>query len=200
MTSWLHGWASSPQIWGALPAGLDSSPRFANFVSADSADALDAAADAVISDVIIGWSLGGILAIGAAARHPKRVRRLVLIATTPRFTDAWPARVIQRMQRRLAREPEATIADFQARAGIPDTACEARSAGLDYLANCDLRSKLAALPCPILWIHGDADPIIPASSIAPRSTDTVCILPGLGHAPFLEDPSSCELRIREFLP
>ena len=102
------------------------------------------------------------------------------------------------MQRRLAREPDATIADFQARAGIPDTASEVGSAGLDYLASCDLRSELAALPCPILWLHGDADPIIPASTIAPRDQDTVHILPGLGHAPFLEDPAACELRIREF--
>ncbi|MFT5127808.1 MAG: pimeloyl-[acyl-carrier protein] methyl ester esterase [Rhodothermales bacterium] len=162
---------------------------------------MDAAADAIVRPdcILIGWSLGGVLAIGAAARQPESVRALVLISTTPRFTDAWPARVIQRMQRRLAREPEATIADFQNRAGIPGAACELRNSGLEYLATCDLRNSLAALPCPILWIHGDADPIIPHSCIAPREQDQVSILPGIGHAPFLETPETCELRIREFL-
>lgn len=198
-SSWLHGWASSPAIWGTLPTRLDSDPTFANFADANSTTELDAAADAVVSQILIGWSLGGILAIGAAARAPDTVQALVLISTTPRFIDACPARVLHRMQSRLTREPDATITDFQARAGIPGAACDVRSAGLDYLANCDLRSELAALPCPILWIHGDADPIIPADTIAPREQDQVYILPDLGHAPFLEDPESCELRIREFL-
>ena len=103
------------------------------------------------------------------------------------------------MQRRLAREPEATIADFQAKAGIPGADRDLRSGGLDYLATRDLRTELAALPCPILWLHGDADPIIPPDAIAPRTQDQVVILPGVGHVPFIEASDQCERHMREFL-
>ena len=41
---------------------------------------------------IVGWSLGGLVAMRWALARPDRVRRLVLVATSPRFVarDDWP--------------------------------------------------------------------------------------------------------------
>jgi len=42
--------------------------------------------------IVVGWSLGGLIAMRWARQEPARVRRLALVATTPRFVAGhdWP--------------------------------------------------------------------------------------------------------------
>ena len=105
----LHGWGLSPTVWDALRnelrAGLDPAtpvltpalPGHAGAAATASAT-LDAWADAVAAQIppgatVVGWSLGGMLALALATRHPTRVARLALLASTARFValDAAPA-------------------------------------------------------------------------------------------------------------
>ena len=68
--------------------------------------------------VLVGWSLGGQLALELARRAPQQVRALVLIASTPRFTQAadWPqgmdAETVRAFGTLLAQDWRQTLRDF----------------------------------------------------------------------------------------
>ena len=73
-----HGW-SAPM----------ATPDLAGMVAT-----IDAATAAIGEPVVVvGWSLGGQVALQWALARPDRVRRLVLVATTPSFVtrDGWPS-------------------------------------------------------------------------------------------------------------
>lgn len=139
---------------------------------------------------IAAWSLGGLLALRAAAELPLKVRRLVLIAATPKFAadpgsdwrTGWPLRVLKRMQKRLAANRQEVLRDFreamfteaECRVGWPDRLAEdplpaeswsdqALAAGLDYLAATDLRQQVGEIKVPALVIHGARDAICPVT-------------------------------------
>src|SRR6202008_1603537 len=67
---------------------------------------------------LLGWSLGGQIALDLTAAMPAQVDRLVLVATTPRFTEAddWPngmkATVINKMAMQLRQNYRQTVRDF----------------------------------------------------------------------------------------
>ena len=135
---------------------------------------------------LVGWSLGGQLALRAAQLAPERVGRLVLIATTPCFRRApdWPHGVddalLTQMRSRLASDYAGTISDFlelQLR-GSRDAAAllqtlraalrtqgealpAALLSGLDALAYSDLRALLPQIRQPLLAVGGQYDRITP---------------------------------------
>lgn len=163
---------------------------------------------------LIGWSLGGQLALALAAQPALAVRRLVLIATTPRFVQAadWPhglpAETLQQFSHELERDSAATLASFLelqvrgsrdsgatlaalraalAQHGAPQP--PALRAGLALLAQTDLRALAPTLTVPTLLVVGASDRITPpgaAQALAALLPDARLLeLPRAGHAPFL---------------
>lgn len=69
---------------------------------------------------LLGWSLGSLLAIDAAARYKNRVKKLILAGGTSRFTRdrasgyncGWPQSVIAKMQSALSQERQKTLDSF----------------------------------------------------------------------------------------
>jgi len=103
----LHGWAMHSGLWGPLAATL--APRFrvhavdlpghghsapvAPFTLDTVTAAVAAAFDSTREPLtVVGWSLGGTVALHWARAAPERIARLVLVATTPSFVarDDWP--------------------------------------------------------------------------------------------------------------
>ncbi len=240
----LHGWSLS----GAAFAGLDeqlpgfrllcpdlpghgaSSPVSAATFAALADDLADWLEAAVPGEELVlgGWSLGGMAALELAARGSLPLRRLLLFATTPRFTAAadWPWGLpvgqVQALRRNLARRFEPTLGDFfsltfaegEADAallrtlrgsairpgGLPDAASAA--ALLDLLAVQDQRPLLAAIDCPTLVVHGACDRIAPAGAgeamAAALPRAAWHLLAGAGHAPLWTRPAECAALIRDF--
>jgi pimeloyl-ACP methyl ester carboxylesterase len=134
------------------------------------------------SCVLIGWSMGGMIAIDAAARAPERVRALALICATPRFCSGdgfrhgFPVERVRALDAGLRVDPTRTLREFfglssgmvvdtsevEQRAKAAATAnVETLIRGLAYLERTDLRPALPRISAPVLVVHGRRDAIVP---------------------------------------
>lgn len=177
---------------------------------------------------LLGWSLGGQFAMRAALQAPSKLKQLILMATTPRFTTApdWPhgldAAVLGEFALRLQTDWAGTVHDFlelQVRGGAGWVSAlgtlqaalpahgrgnpSALAAGLDLLARIDLRSQLSSLATPTLVLCGERDRITPAAAsraLAQALPDArLHSFARAAHTPFLTDPAAVARVVREFL-
>ncbi len=235
----LHGWA----MHGGLM--LDFAQRLASRCRVTLVDlpghgrseprsdyALDSLLDALMAVVPeracwLGWSLGGLLALAAAERAPRRVSGLILMAGTPRFTRSadWPgvdAEVLRQMAGHLEEDRAATLRRFiglqtfgQAQAKdlartlqtrldeAPPADPVALRGGLQLLLNEDLRSALAAYSGPTLTLLGERDRLVPAALQANlhelKPDMAVHTVSGAAHLPFFTHPQETVCRVEAFL-
>jgi len=233
----LHGWGLGAGIWDGVAGLLAQSFRVHRISlpgydgSADDGAGFEQTAAAVAAAVpagatLCGWSLGGILALAAAASNPDRLRHLVVVASTPKFVaaDDWqPAQapaVLDAFRQAVADDPAATLTRFvrlfnqgdgNARAinralspllagALPSLQVLTR--GLDWLHDADLRGTLPAIRTPTLVVHGDCDPLMPAAAgkwLADTLPDArLERLAGVAHAPFVADPEGFARRLAGF--
>lgn len=176
---------------------------------------------------VLGWSLGGQIALELAAVAPDRVERLALIATTPRFTASidWPhgmsTSVLNGFAHRLESDWRATVSEFlelQVRGSADgervlrelratllthgETQPAALAAGLAALATSDVRARLEAIAQPALVIAGQYDRITPpqgSRALADALDARYLEVRRAGHAPFLSHPREVAGAVRDFL-
>lgn len=191
-------------------------------------DLLDDIAERSGGGWLLGWSLGGLLAMQALLHRPEAFDGLVLIAATPRFTrtEHWPhgtdASLVKAMALELSNDPEAVVRRFLAleshgsadargelrrlresamRHGLPDRA--ALLAGLKHLASTDLTDRLEEIGVPVLLIGGRRDRLVPFPALeamqARLPNAEKVRIPGAAHAPFLTDPAETASAIRTFI-
>ncbi|RMF44926.1 MAG: alpha/beta fold hydrolase, partial [Deltaproteobacteria bacterium] len=185
---------------------------------------------ALARPVLCGWSLGGMLALQLAGVRRLDTAGLVLVGTTPRFTNGggWtgglPPGQLAAMRRDVRRSYRPTMESFfrlmftegeldQAayrqvarRTVSPRTlpSQQVAEAGLELLARTDLRALLPAVDVPVLVAHGTEDAIIPAAA-GQYLADTLSgarleVFAGVGHAPFLSRPERFRQLLEDFLP
>jgi pimeloyl-[acyl-carrier protein] methyl ester esterase len=164
--------------------------------------------------VLVGWSLGGQLALQLAAEAALAVRQLVLIATSPRFVraDDWPhglpTATLRQFAAQLTHDAGQTIDDFielqlrgsadaaAVRAALQDAlrlhgaaGPAALAAGLKLLEHNDLRALARRIEVPVLVIAGQYDRVTaPAAGQALAQLLPRAQLLNIrraGHAPFL---------------
>jgi pimeloyl-[acyl-carrier protein] methyl ester esterase len=136
---------------------------------------------------LLGWSLGGQVALDLAAALPGPIERLALIATTPRFLAAptWrcgtPRPLLARMIHRMYADSSRAVNEFlalQVRGSAPRTAERALArlrgalrsdgwahpaalaSGLARLRDNDLRPALPLVQVPVLVVAGQRDRIV----------------------------------------
>lgn len=167
--------------------------------------------------VVIGWSLGGIVAQHFALNYPQHVKALVLVASTPRFLRApdWPHAAkhdaFDALSAGLEEDFEKTVGDFmkltllsgekpktkwsalKARAferGVPST--KSLQAGLNVLAASDFRFHVERIYAPTLCISGSHDRLTPPEAsqfMAEKMPKGEWInIQGAGHAPYISHP------------
>lgn len=235
----LHGWGMTSAVFAGLSERLgadfrllipdlrghgDSAAGVGHSLPELAADLAEWCDHLDLQDAaLLGWSLGGQVALALCPLLTGRLRRLMLVATTPRFVagDDWPHGLfdgrVRVMIRNLKKAPRLTVEDFwysQFAAGesqLPPTGLltEAEQgrvsllATLDTLRAADLRADLSAIDLPTLVLQGGADTItLPAAGayLAEQLPHgRLAAWEGVGHAPFLTEPARCAQLIREFL-
>ena len=222
----VHGWAMHAGIFKPLVERLASRhtlylvdlPGHGLSRDSDLPLTLDAVATQIATRVPparwLGWSLGGLVALHAAQKHPASVQGLVMLCASPRFVKAgdWPegmpANVFSTFANELGRDYRGTLdrflmleaqgsdhvrtelrmlrdAVFEHGEPDPRVLCE----GLSLLENSDLRAGLPTLAMPSLWLSGRRDRLVSpramqAAAAMAPQAHYVEIASG-GHAPFL---------------
>lgn len=202
----IHGWGMHGGVWQPLLKRLSAHftlhvidlPGMGLSQSAIATD-LDEMVAAIVpllpeKSHLLGWSLGGLVAMRIAHRYPQRVNKLVLVGSTPRFINTaedavqpWQfgmqASVFEKFARQVEADYAATLLKFltlqcmgaddarstikQLRVAIaarPEPSSLTLQAALDVLLNNDLRPLLASLTLPVLLIHGDRDTLAPVQA------------------------------------
>ncbi len=177
--------------------------------------------------VWVGWSMGGLMALAAARRHPREVTRLVLVGATPKYVQSadWPhamsPTVLDQFARNLEQDYAGTLERFltlqmaadEDRAvlrrlrdemfqyGEPPTA--ALQAGLRLLKEEDRREMLYQVATPTLVIHGGRDRLAPVGAaryLAQQLPQArLEVMPEAGHAPFLSHPTVFLEKLKAFI-
>jgi 3-oxoadipate enol-lactonase len=170
---------------------------------------------------LAGISLGGLVAQHFAATRPERVDRLVLVDTTPRYTEEmrrmWSVRAAQARSDGVASLTPGLLAIWFTDAFVASDPpavryvreCFARCSGEGYalaceaLAAADLRALVPRIAAPTLVVCGDDD--IPSFRDAARWLEgeikdaRLAWLAPARHASVLEQPTAFADAVRSFL-
>lgn len=242
----VHGWCLSSAVWKYQFDGLAASHRilapdlrghgcsrgisgglsFDAFVE-DLVDLFDSLnlADAVL----VGWSMGGQIALKSCAELSDRLAGLVLVSATPCFTASadflhgLSLNEVAGMRLKVQRNPQRAMDGFYARLfatdelennssaaeikqllssmAPPDTA--AMLDALDALAGTDMRHLLGTISVPTVILNGARDKIcLPQASCYLKThipNARQVIFPECGHAPFLTHDCQFNGRITRFV-
>ncbi|MEU1799552.1 alpha/beta fold hydrolase [Streptomyces sp. NPDC019937] len=189
-----------------------STPRFAEDVVA----VLDALG--IERADVYGTSMGGRIAQWVAARHPERVRRLVLGCTSPGGPraverDASVRRALAQPDPDAARQALLDLMYSPAwlaghpgpyrTLGDPHMPAHARRGHLTASNGHDAWDALPSIAAPTLILHGDQDRLTPPENVpllAARIPDArTHLFPGARHAYFEECRDQAGALVREFL-
>jgi poly(3-hydroxyalkanoate) depolymerase len=172
---------------------------------------------------VLGYSLGGIVAQELAHRAPKRIRRLVLCATTPGLPSVPPDPIVTTLMLtparywnrqlaeliipiiaggRTARDPRVLRAGLERRLVQPPSA-------LGYLYQLYALSGWSSHPWirsvrhPALVLHGDHDPVVPLANgrylADALPNGRLEVVKGAGHLFLLDEPRSVAPALTAFL-
>ena len=177
--------------------------------------------------VLLGWSLGGLIAQQIAYDFPDKLKQLILICSSPKFSKSadWPGietQVLTLFSRQLALDFSKMLERFlmiQAMGSenakfdvktikenvqqYPNPSEKALIAGLNMLQNVDLREQFKQLNIPCNVFLGRLDSLVPskiAESLQAYSPlVNVEIIAKASHAPFISDTYDFAQRLREVL-
>ena len=162
----------------------------------------------------VGWSLGGLVVLRLAELYPQRVAAALLVATNPCFvsqtdwTCAVEAEVFDQFASDLNQNQQKTIRRFLALQvkGLPDAMTVVRQlqksiqlrgqastkalvSGLKILLETDLRQNISLIECPLHWLLGGKDSLVPAelAQVLKKefAQENVEVSDKSGHAPFI---------------
>lgn len=183
---------------------------------ADAAALLDALS--VKEAVVVGLSIGGLIAQGLAAERPNLVHAMALCGTAAKIgaPDMWRARisaieadgiaphadaVLERwFSRRFRREEGAELNIW--RNMLTRTPQEGYLGSCEAIAETDLRASTAALRLPTLALCGDEDGATPPDLVK-ETADMIPgsefhIIRGAGHLPCIEKPEAVAQHLTDF--
>lgn len=234
----LHGWGSDQRSWSPLLPHLSTHYQV---ISVDLPGFGREAACAEVDDflnrlverlptqfIVLGWSLGGMLATRLAARFPGRVRALITLASNLCFVarkdwpEAMPAPTFELFAQSYVDHEELTLKRFAGLMAKGDRAekallkslrvCSQESRqqvetpwydGLSWLQQLDNREAFAGLTLPGLHLLAAEDALVPAAVASEFSSlnrdQTVEVMSAAAHALHWSRPELVAERIHRFL-
>lgn len=165
---------------------------------------------------LIGYSMGGAVAMQCAIRHPDRVRKAVIISSTFR-SDGMVAGALESISKLTADDFKGSPIETEYRklSPTPDhfpnfvqRIVATASKGYDFGAD-----KLKATTAPMFFIHGDADGVRLAhvaemfrlkggeihGDMGPRSASRLAILPNTSHVTLMQRMPIIVPMVNDFL-
>jgi len=223
----LHGWGLHGEIWQTLLPELELHFRVYNVdlpgFGYSKAQTDDYNLDYVVDNIksilpekfhLMGWSLGGLVAMAIAKNLPKQTEKLITVATNPCFVvnsnwqAAMPKQLLQSFMSSLVNNPKRTLNKFlsiQAKGSTrqkqdllklrkilssrdaPDQ--KVLLGGLQILQETNLVASLSKLTLASLQIYGAQDSLVPieiAKQVASRMPNSAqSIFTDAAHVPFL---------------
>lgn len=205
----LDGWASHASLWQTLVEALDM-PHPSLCIDlknpiTDDPDKLIASISHQLPDsaILVGWSLGGMLALQLAHRWPEKVKGVITLASNLRFVERadWPSglasNTFEQFYQNMQSSPRSTLKRFCALQSLGDKhrkrvnerlvnsvqlylsesgaegEGDALLAQLRLLNHIDNTSLIQNLTVPQLHIFGKNDALVPA--VAPSVIATRCM-------------------------
>jgi pimeloyl-[acyl-carrier protein] methyl ester esterase len=236
----IHGWGMHGGVWDDVAERLaeDFSVHIVDlpgygYSESQKATTLDSIVDELSSSFgeplsVCGWSLGGQVALRWAAREPDKLDRLILVTSTPCFTERadWEfgmaGDVLEKFAAELEQNHAETLRRFLAlqlrgsenerellaqlrerlfSRGKPDI--DALRGGLEILRDVDMRGDLRNIMQPTLAIAGERDKLTSpgASHFLAQAMPKARVveIAGSAHAPFLSHPDFFVEQIKRFL-
>ncbi|ROQ21105.1 malonyl-CoA O-methyltransferase [Marinimicrobium koreense] len=235
----LHGWGFDSRSWEPLLPwlrqysdvialdlpGFGDSPAGADFSLDSVLNAIDQSLPAQAT--LVGWSLGGMLAVALAARRPERITRVITLASNLRFVaDAsWPEAMApatnERFKRDFERAPVKGLKRFlglvahgdqrerEVRAALANLQPEPEQVrpqwgqALTLLSDLDNARAFEQLRQPGLHLYAEHDALVPLAAAgqlpALNQRQRVSVVAGAGHAMHWSEPERVGEAVLHFL-
>jgi malonyl-CoA O-methyltransferase len=234
----LHGWGCDSESWQPILAQLQALgevitidlPGFGKSSDIDNflLETVIGHIAAQLPDdcVLIGWSLGGMLAVQLAARYPSKISRIVTLATNVKFvaSDDYPCAMSvttnQDFNNLFENNPSAAFklfsgllaqGDVNERALLkqmrvlvnPEVVNKYWNQALQWLATLDNRVFFAALSQPGLHVFGETDALVPVAAASHlkllNHKQKIQVIPRAAHALHWSHPNEVVKLIESFL-
>lgn len=202
----IHGWGMDGGVFDDLSRALNAEPMKTidlGFIKGGETSSHDTSSPAIYITHSLGtlwllreWRLKGMPSSGA----------LISLNGFSCFTEFTDPRQLKLMQRGLAKNPAAQMADFWRRAGdgfereAGDLNPQRLSEGLSWLSEWDETETLKSLTCPVLALGSTEDSIVPIADFkATWQSHSFTIHETASHMLPLEEPDWCAENILKFL-
>jgi pimeloyl-[acyl-carrier protein] methyl ester esterase len=177
--------------------------------------------------ILIGWSLGGLIAQQVALMQSDKLKGLICLCSSPKFASSIPWKgieleVLRSFQQQLLRDPIKTLKRFLAIQNLGQTRAKANiqimlnslaskaspsaetlKNGLGLLETVDIRDKIANIAVPTLRIYGRLDSLVPHVSIAQianlQTQANHVVYEKASHAPFISHAEDLIFDILDFI-
>ena len=177
--------------------------------------------------ILLGWSLGGLVAMDFVNHYPEHINKLILVAANASFCqqinwpDAMDESVLNNFAEQLEQDYKKTVDKFmalqmfgadnykqslktlkQSISSRPEPAIKTLRQGLKILKVTDLREQIKNISQPVLIITGEHDRLMPhkaGNAMQALFKNARCnMIKGAGHAPFISHPEEFVRLIKEF--